>query len=191
MGRRYPEQPALFVEFHSSTGEAIAAESIAAEATMRECGATEIDIARTQEERAAQWEARHGLYWAIRHLYPARTYTITDTAVPISRMPELVSYTAALLAEFGLEGSVLGHVGDGNVHAVVAARDEDRAQADRFSAALVERALALGGTATGEHGVGLAKRSYMEAEHGPALAWMRRIKDLFDPEGILNPGKIV
>jgi D-lactate dehydrogenase (cytochrome) len=191
LGRAYPEQPALFVEFHSSTEEAIEAESSAAEELMREAGARDVAVARTQEERLAQWEARHKLAYAVQHQYPGRTYIITDAAVPLSKMPALVAYMRALLEELRLEGSILGHVGDGNAHSVIAARPEDRARADIFSTRTVEYALELGGTATGEHGIGLTKRPFMAAEHGPALGWMQQIKALFDPEGILNPGKIV
>jgi D-lactate dehydrogenase (cytochrome) len=191
LGRAYPEHPALFVELHSSTAEAIAAESRVAVDLMRAAGACQIDVARTQEERTAQWEARHHLYWAVRHLYPGRTYVITDTAVPLSRMPEMVGYTQDLLAELGLEGGVLGHVGDGNLHTLIAATANEQDRAEMFSTRLVQRALELGGTATGEHGIGLAKRKFMAAEHGPALGWMQRLKALFDPDGLLNPGKIV
>ena len=191
LGCAYLEQPALFVEFHSSTQEALEAESRAAERLMRQAGADEIDVAHTPAERLAQWEARHQLYWAVQHQYPGRTYIITDAAVPLSRMPALVEFMRALLEELQLEGTILGHVGDGNAHAIIAARTEDRARAEGFSTRLVEHAIALGGTATGEHGIGLTKRPFMAAEHGPALGWMRQIKALFDPEGILNPGKIL
>lgn len=186
-----PEQPALFIEFHSSTQEAVASESATAQQMLIEAGAQELDRAHTMEERTRQWEARHQLYWAIRHLYPGRQYLITDTAVPLSKMPELVAFTSALLVELGLEGSILGHVGDGNVHAVVAVKEEDQAHAEDFSSRLVHHALTLGGTASGEHGIGLSKRRFMEEEHGAALAWMRQLKGLFDPDGILNPGKIL
>jgi D-lactate dehydrogenase (cytochrome) len=191
LGRDYPQAPALFVEFHSSTAAAVADESRAAVDLARAAGALEIAVARTDEERMAQWEARHQVYWALRHLYPGRTYVITDTAVPLSSMPAMVVYAQELLGEQSLAGAILGHVGDGNMHAVIACTAEELRRAATVSAQLVERALTLGGTATGEHGVGLTKRPYMAAEHGPALAWMGRLKALFDPDGILNPGKIV
>jgi D-lactate dehydrogenase (cytochrome) len=176
-GRGYREQPALFLEFHSSTPEAIAAESQAAVELVREAGATEVDVARSQEERTAQWEARHHIYWALVNQFPGRIYTITDTAVPLSRVPDLVEYTEATLGEMGLEGSIVGHVGDGNFHTLVATSRADLARAQEFSGRLVARALELGGTATGEHGIG--------------VGWMRQIKALFDPDNLLNPGKIV
>lgn len=191
LGRTYPEEPALFVEFHSSTRDAIEAESREAEAVAREMGASSVDVAHAQAERAEQWEARHHVYWAFRHLFPNRTYLITDTAVPLSRIADLVSHTQALLTELHLDGGIVGHVGDGNIHTVVACAPESQEQALQLNRRLVEFALAADGTITGEHGVGLSKRPYLAAEHGAAVEWMRRIKDLFDPEGILNPGKIL
>jgi len=187
LGRSYPEKPALFVEFHSSTREALEAESGLAIELMQ--GAIQIDTARTQEERTAQWEARHQAYWALVNLFPGKEYFSTDTAVPISRMPELVAYSSRLLRELGLTGNILGHVGDGNFHTLVVCEPGDL-RAEVFSERLVEYTLALGGTCTGEHGVGLRKKKYLPLEHGPALEWMRRIKRLFDPENLLNPGKI-
>ncbi|RDI95073.1 FAD-binding oxidoreductase [Meiothermus sp. QL-1] len=189
LGRSYPEEPALFVEFHSSTREALGAESALALELMREAGALQVDVAHTQEERTAQWEARHQAYWAMVNLYPGRNYLITDTAVPLSKMPELVAYASRLLGELGLAGNIVGHVGDGNFHTLVVYEQGD-SRPEEFAERLVERALALGGTCTGEHGVGLRKRKYLPKEHGPALEWMRRIKHLFDPENLLNPGKV-
>ncbi len=186
-----PEQPALFVEFHSSTAEAMDAELAMAREILLEHGASAIAEARTSDERAAQWEARHRLYWSLVQHYPGRVYYLTDTAVPLSRIPELVTYSQALLAEMHLDGCIVGHVGDGNFHTLVAVDLQEYPRAKAFGSLLVERALALGGTATGEHGIGLVKRPFLEAEHGPAVAWMRRIKDLFDPQHILNPGKVV
>ncbi len=189
LGRSYPEKPALFVEFHSSTPEALAAESRLALELMQEAGALEVDVAHTQEERTAQWEARHQAYWALVHLFPGQQYLSTDTAVPISKMPELVGFARRLLREMGLQGNILGHVGDGNFHTLVVCPPGD-ARAEVFSQRLVEHTLALGGTCTGEHGVGLRKKKYLAQEHGPALAWMKQLKNLFDPLGLLNPGKI-
>ncbi len=191
MGRGYDEKPALFIEFHSSTEESIEAEVHLAEELMREAGATDVAVARTPEERNAQWEARHHIYWALVNSFPGHTYTITDTAVPLSAMPEMIAYAQKLLADMVLEGSIVGHVGDGNFHTLVATKPENSARAQAFSGKLVERALSLEGTASGEHGIGLAKRPYMDAEHGPALEWMRRLKSLFDPDNLLNPGKIL
>jgi len=191
LNRTYLEKPALFLEFHSSTGTAIEEESAVAEKLVREAGALDINVAKHEQDRAAQWEARHNFYWAFVHCNPGSVYYTTDTAVPISRVTELVTYAQQLLQEMRLEGSIVGHVGDGNFHTLIATLPEEYARAETFSELLVKRSLELGGTATGEHGVGLVKRKFMEAEHGAALNWMRQVKTLFDPEGILNPGKIV
>lgn len=189
LGRNYPEKPVLFLEFHSSTRAALEAESRLALELMQEAGAISIDAAHTQEERTAQWEARHQSYWALVNLFPGKEYLSTDTAVPISKMPDLVTYSNRLLRELGLTGNILGHVGDGNFHTLVVCEPGDP-RAEEFSLRLVEHTLALGGTCTGEHGVGLRKKKYLPKEHGPALAWMRQIKQLFDPHNLLNPGKI-
>lgn len=189
LGRSYPEKPVLFVEFHSSTRQALEAESSLAIELMQGAGAISIDTAHTQEERTAQWEARHQAYWALVNLFPGKEYLATDTAVPISKMPDLVAYSSRLLQELGLTGNILGHVGDGNFHTLVVCEPGDP-RAEAFSERLVEHTLALGGTCTGEHGVGLRKKKYLPKEHGPALTWMRQIKRLFDPENLLNPGKI-
>lgn len=189
--QHYLEKPALFIEFHSSAAEAIEEESRIAEKLVRDEGALDIHVARNAQERAAQWEARHQYYWAFVHSNPGCVFYTTDTAVPLSKVPELVSYAQQLLKEMNLEGSIVGHVGDGNFHTLIATAPEDYSLAEVYSARLVQRSLELGGTATGEHGVGLVKKKFMEAEHGPALEWMRQIKHLFDPQGILNPGKIV
>src|SRR5215469_8221509 len=189
--RTYLEKPALFLEFHSSTGEAIEAESELVDKIVRETGALDINVARHAQDRADQWEARHNFYWSFVRSNPGSVFYTTDIAVPLSRMPAAVSYARQLLKEMALEGAIVGHVGDGNFHTLLATSPEEYARAEAFSELLVKRSLELGGTATGEHGVGLVKRKFMEAEHGAALQWMRHIKALFDPEGILNPGKIV
>jgi D-lactate dehydrogenase (cytochrome) len=189
--RGYTEQTALFLEFHSSTSAAIEEEVRLVEELVREAGATETAVARTQQERTAQWEARHHLYWALVNRYPGHTYVITDTAVPLARLSELIAYAQRLLAELGIQGSIVGHVGDGNFHTLVATKSEDYERVQAFSEGLVHQALVWNGTASGEHGIGLVKRKFVSEEHGPAVEWMRRLKALFDPENLLNPGKII
>jgi D-lactate dehydrogenase (cytochrome) len=191
MGRGYTEQTALFLEFHSSTAAAIEEEVHLAEELVHDAGATDISIARTQQERTAQWEARHHLYWAIVNAHPGHRFVITDTAVPLVRLPELIAYAQQILAEMGIQGSILGHVGDGNFHTIIAAKPEDYERVQTFSEHLVRQALAWEGTASGEHGIGLVKRGFMLEEHGASVTWMRRLKALFDPEGLLNPGKLI
>ena len=191
MGRGYTEQTALFLEFHSSTAAAIEEEVHLVEELVRDAGATDISIARTQKERTAQWEARHHLYWAIVNAHPGHTFVITDTAVPLVRLPELIAYAQQLLAEMDIQGSIIGHVGDGNFHTIIAAKPEDYAGVQTFSERLVRQALAWEGTASGEHGIGLVKRGFMVEEHGASVEWMRRLKALFDPDNLLNPGKLI
>jgi len=191
MGRGYTEQTALFLEFHSSTAKAIEEEVQLVEELVRDEGATDISIARTQQERTAQWEARHHLYWAIVNAHPGHTFVITDTAVPLARLPELIGYAQQTLAEMDIQGSIIGHVGDGNFHTVIAVKPGDYERVQTFSERLVRQALAWDGTASGEHGIGLVKRGFMVEEHGASLAWMHRLKALFDPDGLLNPGKLI
>lgn len=191
MGQTYTEQTALFLEFHTSTAAAIEEEVQLVEELVRDAGATDINIARTRQEQTAQWEARHRLYWAIVNAHPGHTFIITDTAVPLAHSSELIAYAQQLLAEMKIQGSILGHVGDGNFHTIIATKPEDYERVKSFSARLVQQALAWGGTASGEHGIGLVKREFMAEEHGASLAWMQRIKALFDPDGLLNPGKVI
>jgi len=191
MRRGYTEQTALFLEFHSSTAAAIEEEVRLVEELVRDAGASDISIARTQQERTAQWEARHHLYWAIVNAHPGHRFIITDTAVPLVRLPELIAYAQQLLAEMEIQGSILGHVGDGNFHTIVATKPEDYERVQEFSERLVRQALAWEGTASGEHGIGLVKRGFMAEEHGASVEWMRRLKALFDPDNLLNPGKLI
>ena len=191
MKRGYIEQTALFLEFHSSTAKAIEEEVQLVEELVRDAGATDISIARTQQERTAQWEARHRLYWAIVNAHPGHSFVITDTAVPLARLPDLIAYAQQLLAEMDIQGSILGHVGDGNFHTIIATKPEDYTRVQTFSERLVRQALAWEGTASGEHGIGLVKRGFMVEEHGASVAWMHRLKALFDPDALLNPGKLI
>jgi D-lactate dehydrogenase (cytochrome) len=191
LGRSYQEAPGLFLEFHSATAAAMETEVALVEGLMRDAGATDLAVARTPEERTAQWEARHHVYWALVNMHPGQVYMITDTAVPLAHLPESIAHAQELLGAMGLHGSILGHVGDGNFHTLVAVAPADYERAHAFGEQLVHHALALGGTASGEHGIGLVKRGYMAEEHGAALNWMRRVKALFDPQGLLNPGKII
>ncbi|WP_018110516.1 FAD-binding oxidoreductase [Thermus igniterrae] len=191
LGTGFPERPALFLEFHSSTREALEAESALALALVEEAGALEVEAAKTEEERRRQWEARHQAYWATVHLFPGHQFVITDVAVPLSHLPEMVRYAQGLLKEMGLFGTLVGHVGDGNFHTLVPVLPENYPRGEAYAERLVQKALELGGTCTAEHGVGLRKKPYLPLEHGATLEWMRRIKALLDPEGLLNPGKVL
>jgi D-lactate dehydrogenase (cytochrome) len=191
LGRDYREAPALFIEFHSSTAAAIENEVTLAEELVRDAGATDIAVARTQEQRTEQWEARHHVYWALVTSHPGHIYTITDTAVPLAQLPAGIAYAKQLMREMNLEGGIVGHVGDGNFHTVLATGPAEYERAHAYSQQLVMWALSHDGTASGEHGIGMIKRPYMVKEHGTAVEWMRRVKSVFDPDGLLNPGKII
>jgi D-lactate dehydrogenase (cytochrome) len=186
-----PDAPALFVELHSSTAAGLTTELDIARQVLLEAGASTVGTAIAQAERAAIWEARHRLFWSIRRAFPGRRYLITDTAVPLSAIVEHAQVISELRADLGLDVVTTGHVGDGNIHTVIAVAEGQDAPAALFSDELVRHALRVGGTCTGEHGIGLSKRQYLAAEHGDAALWMARIKGLLDPANVLNPGKVV
>ncbi len=125
---------------------------------------------------------------------PGRAALVTDICVPISRLAEAVEETRADIAAASIPGPIVGHVGDGNFHSILLFNEDDpreRDEAIRLSGRMVERALRLGGTSTGEHGIGVGKLDYMAAEHGDAWGVMADIKRALDPQNILNPGKMV
>ncbi|MBI5666781.1 MAG: hypothetical protein HZC41_02135 [Chloroflexi bacterium] len=142
-------------------------------------------------ERKKLWHARHSSYEIMVRSHPDKTFFINDVAVPISAYPELIGYVEQLKREYGFTAYMIGHAGDGNVHVEFPfSGEEEYRQRMEMNGLIVKKALALGGTATGEHGVGIGKAKYMPVEHGAALDVMRAIKQTLDPNGILNPGKI-
>ncbi|MFN7103854.1 MAG: FAD-binding oxidoreductase, partial [Pseudorhizobium sp.] len=145
------------------------------------------------EERSRLWKARHDAYWASRALAPHLNGLSTDVCVPISRLADCVVETQADIQEHGYLAPIVGHAGDGNFHVLILFDDKDPAdvaRAEAFVARLNSRALAMGGTCTGEHGIGQGKMSFLEQELGGAVDLMRSIKKGLDPENIFNPGKI-
>jgi len=189
-----PEVPTLFVEFHGSDAS-VAEQSQRFGDIVADLGGGPFDWATKPEDRSRLWQARHDGYWAGRHLRPGASAFATDVCVPISRLAECVNATQREIAELNLVAPILGHVGDGNFHLTLLV---DMADADEVKRAkilmerLVELALSMDGTCTGEHGVGQGKMKYLLAEHGaPALAAMAAIKRALDPQNIMNPGKIV
>jgi D-lactate dehydrogenase (cytochrome) len=187
-----PETPTLFLEFHGTPGSA--REDVEAFATIAQAeGGGELAYAERQEERTKLWQARHDAYWAVRGLRPGAEVLATDVCVPISALADCVTATREDIDRLGLIAPIVGHVGDGNFHVmplIDAADAEERRKAQGFLDRLVARALAAGGTCTGEHGVGQGKIAYLAAEHGPGLAAMIAIKKALDPLNILNPGKV-
>ena len=188
-----PETPLLLLEFHGSeTGVMEQAEMFGAIA--EEVGGTGFDATASTEERNRLWQARHDAYWASLQLRPGAKGFSTDVCVPISRLADCIGKAQAKAEELGLIAPVAGHVGDGNFHMLPLVDLEDLeevARAELFVGWLSDLAISLDGTCTGEHGIGQGKRPYLEKELGRALLSMKAIKKALDPDGILNPGKIV
>jgi len=184
----------LFLEFHGSEAS-VAEQSQRFGEIAKEFGGGPFDWATKAEDRSRLWQARHDAYWAGRGLRPGAQAVATDVCVPISRLAECVTATQREIARHGLVAPILGHVGDGNFHLTLLVDMSDPAEvksAKRLCERLVEQALAMDGTCTGEHGVGQGKMKYLEGELGaPALAAMAAIKRALDPDDIMNPGKIV
>ncbi|MFC7704047.1 FAD-binding oxidoreductase [Plastorhodobacter daqingensis] len=188
-----PEQPHLLVEFHGSDA-AVAEQSARFGEIAADLGGEDFRWATRPEERNALWKMRHNAYYACLALRPGARAIITDVCVPISALAAAVEETAADIAASSIEGPILGHVGDGNFHAILLVDPgsaSDHAEAARLAGRMAERALRLGGTVTGEHGIGMGKIPYMPAEHGAAWEVMGSLKAALDPQGILNPGKVV
>ena len=188
-----PEQPMLFIEFHGLEA-ALQHQIDVARAITADFGGRVIGEATGDEERERLWKARHAAYFAALALRPGCVSVVADVCVPISALAECVVRTRADIDAAGLHAPILGHVGDGNFHVIFLldpdAKDE-QARADAVYDALIERALAAGGTCTGEHGIGLGKREKLLREAGgDAVGLMRAVKDAWDPRGLLNPGKI-
>jgi D-lactate dehydrogenase (cytochrome) len=186
------ETPTLFVEFHGS--QSSIDEQVALFATIaHDHRGHDFQWSRQPEQRSKLWQARHDAAYACLVLRPGAKVMVTDVCVPISRLAECVLQTKKDLAELGLFGPIVGHVGDGNFHAAVLFDGDDPADVARmkaFSERLAMRAIAMDGTCTGEHGVGQGKIAYLPVEHGPALDLMHQIKCAIDPLNIMNPGKI-
>lgn len=189
----YRPTPTLFLEFHGSPA-AVAEQAQAVEEIAADYGGEGFTWATDAEARNRLWKARHDAYWAALALLPGHRGITTDVCVPISRLAEAILGAKADALAAGATTCIVGHVGDGNFHQVILFDPDDPAGLERaweIDRKIVARGLALGGTCSGEHGVGLGKREFLEQEHGAeALAVMRGIKASLDPKGILNPGKM-
>lgn len=189
----YPEVTTLFFEFHGSpAGVAEQVETVRELAAAN--GGGDFQWSNLPEERARLWKARHEAYYAAINLRAGAVGWTTDVCVPISRLPDCIEETKRDIAEAGLMAAILGHVGDGNFHVIFPIdpnRPEEFVAVAAINDRLVARALAMDGTCTGEHGIGLGKQSSLVAELGEdAVAMMRTIKQALDPDGLFNPGKI-
>lgn len=184
--------PTLFVEFHGSNA-GVAADIEAYEAIAADFGGLGIAFAEKQEDINKLWHARHNLYYATRAMAPGKHMTTTDVCVPISRLADCMLATRRDIDDSPVEGTMLGHVGDGNFHTLLLADPEDADQMralEDVSSRMAYRAIEMGGTCTGEHGVGIGKQDYLRAERGASVGLMQQIKTALDPKGIMNPGKI-
>ena len=192
-GTDYAEVPTLFLEFNGSP----AAVREQAEMVGEICsghGGGEFRWASAQEDRDQLWDARHKAYFAALALRPGAAAIITDVCVPVSRLAEIILQTRADIDASGIIGPILGHVGDGNFHCILLVdRDNpaETAAAKGLSDRMVARGLAVGGTCTGEHGIGLGKKQHLRAQHGEAVEVMALIKQALDPQNLMNPGKVL
>ena len=187
------ECPTLFLEFHgTNVGARDQVDNFKAIAEGE--GALRFDWAEREEDRRKLWKARHEAYWAVRSTWPALDTLATDVCVPISRLAECVLETKKDIESIGLVAPIVGHVGDGNFHTSPVFDQNDpaeRRKVEGFLTRLADRAIAMEGTCTGEHGIGQGKVKYLKAELGGCVDIMRQIKQALDPQNILNPGKIV
>lgn len=191
-GTDYAVSDALFLEFHGS-GEEVAAHAERARVIARENGGGDFRWAIETEARAQLWKARHNAGFAALSLRPGARPWSTDVCVPISQLPDCIEATKRDIAALPFPAIVLGHVGDGNFHVILLldpAKPEEADAAKRFNDALVARAIAMDGTSTGEHGIGMGKRESLRHELGGAVDVMADIKRALDPRGIMNPEKI-
>jgi D-lactate dehydrogenase (cytochrome) len=188
-----PEKPHLFVEFHGSpTAVAEQAENFGEIAG--EFSAEDFKWTTKLEERTALWAMRHKAHYASWSLNPGKKFLATDVCVPISRLAEAVVKAKEDSVRLGLTSTIVGHVGDGNFHCGVGVdtdNPDEIARVEEFTDNLCKLALRLGGTVTGEHGIGVGKIKFMDAEHGAAVPFMRAVKAALDPNNILNPGKVI
>ena len=188
------EGPTLFLEFHGSEA-GVAEQSELVGEICAEHGGKGFEWATRQEDRTRLWAARHNFYYAMKAMCPGRTGYNTDACVPISRLADCILESTADLEEAGFTSPLVGHVGDGNFHLsymVDPDAPEEVERAKALAERLSRRTITMGGTVSGEHGIGIGKRKFMAEEHGPeAWAVMGDIKRVFDPAGILNPGKLV
>ena len=192
-GTAYAEGPTLFLEFAGSE-PAVRHEVERAERLAQAEGCLAFDVGADEDERARLWRARHNAALAVMATAPGKKLMSTDVCVPVSALRNAIDHARAVAEAAGVTAAVLGHIGDGNYHTIFMVDPDDAgevARAEGINAEIVAHALAQGGTCTGEHGIGLGKLGYLREERGNAVEIMRAIKRTLDPNGILNPGKVL
>jgi FAD linked oxidases, C-terminal domain len=189
-----PVMPTLFFEFHGMNDRDVGDRTEMLQSLAAEHGGQGFKWKANLEDMEELWGARHNAYFATHALVPGAKVLVTDVCVPISRLAECITETKHDLAKVSFQATIVGHVGDGNFHVLCVLDPNNPRQMEegaRFSEQTVQRSLEMGGTCTGEHGIGLGKMKFMQQEHGDALAVMRTIKSALDPDNRMNPGKIV
>jgi D-lactate dehydrogenase (cytochrome) len=189
----YPVEPTLFLEFHG-TDASVKEQATTVSAIAEEHGGADFSWTSNTEERNRLWRARHDAAYACKSLRPNGQIWATDVCVPISRLAECISRTREDLDRNQLVAPIVGHVGDGNFHLVLLVdhdNPEEVARAQAVHERMVNLAIELGGTCTGEHGIGYGKLDFLEREKGAAVDLMRQVKRAIDPNGIMNPGKVI
>ena len=185
------DQPLLLMEVHAAHQTAADLDLAVIREICGSFGALRFQATTDHSERNKMWSVRHHLFETKLRAFPHYQWQLMDIAVPISAYPRLVSFVAQTMDSYGIDGYAFGHAGDGNLHVELPYTDEaEKLRAVAANDQIVHHALDLGGTSTGEHGVGIGKAKFMAREHGPALDVMHSIKAALDPKGILNPGKI-
>lgn len=187
------ERPTIFIEFHGTSASGLKEELEIVKEICNENDVIKFDSGIGRHERNRLWEARYGVHESIKVSNPGLHALVIDTAVPISKYPDMVEHAQKVIKERGLKGYAFGHAGSGNLHMEILGIPEDSSNWKRVKEAeeeIVNFALIVGGTSTGEHGIGIGKRKFMKKEHQDSLNLMKQIKMLLDPNGIMNPGKI-
>lgn len=192
-GTAYAAAPSLFVELSGSEA-GVAGDLEAVRELVSWEGCDELEAEHETEARSRLWEARHHVLFALQAASPGRLHKSTDVCVPLSQLADAVAHARSLADEVGLRASIIAHAGDANYHVLFMLDPDDPREleaAHRLNAEIVDWALERGGTCTGEHGIGAGKLDYLEREHGDLVPWFAALKRVFDPHGILNPGKVV
>lgn len=188
----YREEPTLFLEF-SGNQPSVKYSTEMAQEMVKDEGCTSFEFEDDSLKRAQLWEARHHVAFAVAAANPGKGLLSTDVCVPISELANALTHTRELVEEYGIDATIFGHVGDGNYHAVLPIdfnHADQRKRVEEVHQQIVRFALSRGGTCTGEHRIGLGKKPFLIEEHESGLPVMKAIKAVFDPKGILNPGKI-